>query len=55
MFPIPATTDWSSSASPSQRVPSLARSRVSIASLRGGRSRMSGPSRSMPRVLSCST
>ena len=45
MFPIPATSDWSSSVSPNQRVPSGARSRSSISSMRGGRSRMSGPSR----------
>ena len=33
MFPIPATSDWSSSVSPNQRVPSAARRRASIASM----------------------
>ena len=55
MFPIPATIDWSSSVSPSQRVWSGPRIRSSIASKRGGRSRMSGPSRAIDRVCSSST
>ena len=45
MFPIPATSRWSSSASPSSRVWSVARRLRTIASSSNGSSSTSGPSR----------
>jgi len=55
MFPIPATSRWSCSASPSSRVPRSLRKRATIASRSRGSPRMSGPSRRSARVWSSST
>ena len=55
LFPIPATRRWSRIASPTARPRSPRRMRAAISSSRGGRSRMSGPSRGMPRAWSSST